>query len=214
MRGFDLYPPRYLKSYQLAANANPLSSFAIRNLARTLGTIGHRKSYEASDTPAVVVDEYNPGPVSIPEDEPYVLKRPKYIGVGGHVICLAPYNDRDAATTVEIKDAKDAYDVVVSYEVQSVTDEYSDAFYTMSMEARVWIVDEDGEVIKNLDLYRGTIDVTQEDGSWQHAVSGRCTFIGLEGVYNLKVVDYTEMHGYRGNPHRTYRNMRLRVTRR
>jgi hypothetical protein len=38
-----LYPPRNLKSYQLAANAKPLSPFAIRNLAKTLGTIGHKR---------------------------------------------------------------------------------------------------------------------------------------------------------------------------
>jgi hypothetical protein len=39
----DLYPPGNLKSYQLAANAKPLSPFAIRNLAKTLGTIGHKR---------------------------------------------------------------------------------------------------------------------------------------------------------------------------
>jgi hypothetical protein len=51
------------------------------------------------------------------------------------------------------------------------------------------------------------------DGSWQHTVSGRSTVVGLpEGVYGLKVVDYTEMYGYRGNPRREYRNMRLTVT--
>jgi hypothetical protein len=38
-----LYPPPNLKSYQLAANAKPLSPFAIRNLARTLGIIGHKR---------------------------------------------------------------------------------------------------------------------------------------------------------------------------
>lgn len=38
----SLYPPPNQKSYQLAANAKPLSPFAIRNLAGTLGTIGHR----------------------------------------------------------------------------------------------------------------------------------------------------------------------------
>lgn len=45
-----LYPPQNLKSYQLAANAKPLSPFAIRNLAKTLGTIGHKRFYEAGDT--------------------------------------------------------------------------------------------------------------------------------------------------------------------
>jgi hypothetical protein len=44
-------PPSNLKSFQLAANAKPLSPFAIGNLARTLGTIGHKRPYEVSETP-------------------------------------------------------------------------------------------------------------------------------------------------------------------
>lgn len=43
-----LYPPENLKGYRLAANAKPLSPFAIRNLASTLGTIEHKRSYETS----------------------------------------------------------------------------------------------------------------------------------------------------------------------
>jgi hypothetical protein len=38
-----LYPLEKLKSYELAANAHPHSPLAIRRLAKTLGTIGHRK---------------------------------------------------------------------------------------------------------------------------------------------------------------------------
>lgn len=48
-----LYPAQKLKSYQLAANAKPLSPFAIRNLAGTLVTIGHKRYYEASGTPRI-----------------------------------------------------------------------------------------------------------------------------------------------------------------
>jgi hypothetical protein len=38
----NLYPPKNLQSFEIAANANPLSPFAIGNLAKTLGTTGHR----------------------------------------------------------------------------------------------------------------------------------------------------------------------------
>ena len=124
---------------------------------------------------------------------------------------MAPYNDHDAATTVEIEDAQSEYDVVVSYDVRSTTDDSSAAHYAMRIEARVWLVDENGKKVGNQDFYRGTIDVA-EDGSWQHAVSGRSTFVGLpKGVYSLYVVDSTVMDGWRGHPQREYRNMRLTV---
>jgi hypothetical protein len=50
----DLYPPPHLKSYQLAANANPLSAYAIRNLAKTLGTIGHKRDVGTVEKRAAV----------------------------------------------------------------------------------------------------------------------------------------------------------------
>lgn len=159
----------------------------------------------------VVARIENLGPVSIPEDEPYIIDPPKYRDYGWPIICVAPYNDHDVATTVEIENPESEHDIVVSYEVQSVTDEFSAAFYTMSLEARVWVMDGGGKRVKNLDFYRGTIDVSQ-DGSWEHAISGRCTFVGLpKGIYGLKIVDYTAMDGYRGHPRREYRHMRLRV---
>jgi hypothetical protein len=39
----DLYPPKHLKSFELDANAYPRSPMAINRLAKTLGTIGHRR---------------------------------------------------------------------------------------------------------------------------------------------------------------------------
>jgi hypothetical protein len=167
-----------------------------------------------SGPPGVVARAENPGPVSISEGEPYVIDPPKYPTHGYPVTCLAPYNDRDAATAVEIEGTQSEYDVVVSYDVRSVTDEFSAAHYTMSMEARIWVVGENGERVRNLDCYRGRIDVAK-DGSWQHAVSGRSAFVGLpKGVYSLYVVDSTAMDGWRGYPQREYRDMYLRVTRR
>lgn len=190
------------------ANFERFESLRIKNQALEEKVAGYQKSGAQEEIRRL----YIPDSVPIPEDEPYVIEPPKYPGKGWPIICIAPYNNLEPAITVELKDAQDTYEVIVSYEVQSTTDpgQFSNVSGTMSIEARVWAIDEGGKIIRNLDFYRGTIDVT-DDGSWQHAVSGRCTFVGLEGTYGFKVVDYTAMYGSRGSPRREYSNMHLSI---
>lgn len=164
-------------------------------------------------------NKVTPGPVEIPEDEPYVIERPKYANTGGTVVCLAPFNDLEPILTIYAENPKDVYEVVVNYEVESRTDNYSDGIWKMDIEARLWVVDERGNTVTKPGFYTDTIDVSEGDGGqergfWRHTVSGNCAFSGLEGTYGLKAVDYTTMRGMRGHARRTYRNMRLRVTRR
>lgn len=175
---------------------------------------------EQTEHKDAIANEYNPGPVSIPEDKPYVADHPRYIGSDVPIICLVPYkthetvNSRfdDPATTIKVESAEDAYLVVVGYEVLSVAEDHSANSSMLPIKVRVQVIDEGTKVVMSLDVYGGEISVDPR-GAWRHVVSGNATLSGLpEGVYGLNVLDYVTGFDHRENARREYSNMRLRVT--
>jgi hypothetical protein len=172
-------------------------------------------AYESAGVAKLVANVPNPGPVFIPEDEPYLIDRPEYIGGQGPFVCIVPFNHAEPATTIDVENKDDEFDVVVSYEVESVADHYSATAWTINLETRVQVLDDNGEPITSARIDKGETKI-DDDGSWQHTVTGRSALVGLaKGKYDLRVVDYfTTTLGHRHKPQREYRNMRMRVTRR
>lgn len=176
-------------------------------------------AYEDSGKPKVVAKVQRPGPVSINEGPPYVVNQENE-GSSVYLASLVPYKTyatlvdayNDPAAHLEVEDADDAYLVALSYEAQATT-ERSSQRKVMEIETRVRVLNEDGDMVRQLAIYTGSGELSEE-GSWRHTVSGSSTLLGLpEGVYGLHVFDYVRMVGSRDNGLREYRNMRLRVTR-
>ena len=171
-------------------------------------------AYESAGAAELVANVDEPGPVPIPEDAPYVIERPKYQDSHGPIVCIVPFNGTEPAATIEVQGAENEYDVAVSYRVESVAGQYSAVAWTITLETRVQVLDDSGEPITSVGIDKADTKI-DDDGSWQHAVTGHSTLIGLpKGVYALRVVDYlTTTLGSRYEARRDYRDMRLRVTR-